>query len=186
MTVDCRETRGTLLENLGYEINQIDKNLLFVRDPIGLEKQVEVMEVIISSICDKMSQGEREEACELLKIAKLEPYAEDKLPWFNTILSKIPAQIRMTEFEKKIDALIVSLKPGIREELTVSVGAELFGTGVQHVITIPLQEISYPGLKEDLAKIKEKSTIKLASLPQRLAHKVKDYLIKTKKEDLLK
>ena len=95
----CKETKGTPLENLGYEINQIGKNLLLVRDPIGLERQVEVMEVTISSICDKMSQDEREDACKLLKRAKLEPHAEDKLLWFNTILSKIPAQLRKMKEE---------------------------------------------------------------------------------------
>jgi HEAT repeat protein len=182
----CRHAKGTSLEPLGYEINQIGKNLLLIRDPIGLEKGVENLLSVVSDICDKMPGEERGEACELLKKAKAETYIEDRIDLINIVLGKIPAQIRMIGLEKKIDASIIFLKPGIREELTVTVGAEVFGTGVQHVITIPLQEISYPELKEDLAKIKEKSTIKLASLPQRLAHKVKDYLIKTKKEDLLK
>ena len=81
--------------------------------------------------------------------------------------------------------MIVSLKPGISEELTITVGAEFHGTGMQHVITIPLQEISYSELKEDLEKINKKSLIKCASLPLRLAKKIKDYLILNKKDELL-
>jgi len=181
MTVDCRETRGTLLENLGYEINQIDKNLLLVRDPIGLEKGVENLLIVVSDICDKLPEEERGGASELLEKAKAETYIEDRIDLVNMILSKNPPQIRMTELEKKIDALIISLKPGIREELTVSVGAKVFGTGVQHVITIPLQAISYPELKEDLGKIKEKSTIKLPSLPQRLAHRLRTILLELRR-----
>ncbi|MBN1761636.1 MAG: HEAT repeat domain-containing protein [Methanomicrobia archaeon] len=181
----CRLTRGTSLENVGYEINQIGKNLLLVEDSIDLEKGVENLLIVVSDICDKIPGEERGVACELLEKAKAETYIEDRINLINIVLGKIPAHIRTSGLEKKIDALIVSLKPGIREELTISVGAEVFGTGVQHVITISLQAISYPELKDDLTKLKEKSTIKLASLPQRLAHKVKDYLIRTKKEDFL-
>ena len=81
----CREAKGTSLEDLGYEIHQVGKNLSLIRDPIGLEKQVAVMEVTISSICNKMTGDEREDACKLLEMAKRELHAEDKLLWFNAI-----------------------------------------------------------------------------------------------------
>lgn len=91
----------------------------------------------------------------------------------------------MELIENKIYAMMVSLKPGIREELVISVGVDFGGTGAQHVITIPLQEISYPDLKEDLEKIKGRTVQNLASFPAKLAGKVKDYLIRNKKDELL-
>lgn len=52
------------------------------------------------------------------------------------------------------------------------------GTGIEHKITIPLQEIAYSDLEKDLESIKGKRLAKLASLPPRLAEKVKGYLIR--------
>ena len=84
------------------------------------------------------------------------------------------------EIKTSVENLMVSLKPGISEELVITVGAEFCGTGVQKVITIPLQEISYAELDEDLAKIKNDAIFKLTSLPSRLVPKVKEYLIQNK------
>ncbi len=105
------------------------------------------------------------------------------------VLSKISSQISAAKnietVEKKLDDIMVSLKPGIRQELVVTIGAEFAGTGAQHVITIPLQEISYPDLKKDLEKVKGKGILKFASLPAKLTGKVKDYLIRNKKYEIL-
>ena len=80
------------------------------------------------------------------------------------------------EIKTSVENLMVSLEPGISEELVITVGAEFCGTGVQKVITIPLQNISYAELDEDLAKIKKDVGFKLTSLPTRLFEKVKEYL----------
>jgi len=90
-------------------------------------------------------------------------------------LSKI-----LDRLENKLEDMMISLEPGVREELTVTVGAKVFGTGIEHKITIPLQEIKYSELEKDLESIKGKSLTKLASLPPRLAEKVKGYLIRNK------
>jgi hypothetical protein len=104
------------------------------------------------------------------------------------VLSKISSQISAAKnietVEKKLDEIMVSLKPGIRQELVMTVGAEFAGIGAQHVITVPLQEIFYPDLKKDLEKVKGRSFIKLSSLPAKMAEKVKSYIIQTKKEEL--
>lgn len=84
------------------------------------------------------------------------------------------------EIKISVENLMVSLKPGISEDLVITVGAEFSGTGVQKVITIPLQNISYAELEEDLAKIKNDTIFKLTSLPSRLVEKVKEYLTQTK------
>ena len=181
--VVCRHTQGTPFEPLGHEINRIGKNLLLIRDPIGLEKGLENLLVVVSDICAKMSEEERGGACELLERAKNEYYVEDKLPLIGMILSKIPNQLSL---EKKLSELMISIKPKIREELVLTSGITVLGTGGQHVVTIPLQEISYTELREDWEKIKDQSMIKFANLPPRFAKRVKDYLIRNKKEDLLK
>lgn len=67
--------------------------------------------------------------------------------------------------------------------LTITVGAEFFGTGAQHIITIPIQEISYPELKKDLENIMGKSMLKLETIPLKLAQKVKGYIIRNKTDD---
>ncbi|AKB58983.1 hypothetical protein [Methanosarcina barkeri] len=79
--------------------------------------------------------------------------------------------------KEKIDYAIISLKPGIKEEIEISVGTEILGTGVTHKIMIPLQEISYSELKEDLEKITGIKIDKLSKVPKRLANKIKGYLL---------
>lgn len=186
----CKQTFATPLEDLGKEVIRVSQTFPQIRDPIGLEKGFINLWTALSSICAKMPEEERGEACELLKKAGDEPYIEDKLPLINMVLSKISSQISAAKnvetVEKKLDEIMVSLKPGIREELIISVGVEFGGTGAQHVITIPLQEISYPDLKKDLEKVKGKGILKLASLPAKLAEKVKDYLVRNKKYELQK
>lgn len=90
------------------------------------------------------------------------------------------------EIKTNIDYLTIYLKPGINEELVISEGIEFAGTGVKHEIHIPLQEIAYPNLKKDLENIKGRSITKLASLPAKLAAKIREYLIRNKNDELLK
>ncbi|MCX9011981.1 MAG: HEAT repeat domain-containing protein [Candidatus Methanoperedens sp.] len=184
----CKQIKDTPFENLGKEVIRVSQAFPQIRDPIGLEKGFINLWTALSTICAKMPEEERGEACELLKKASDEPYIEDKLPLISMVLSKISSQISAAKnidtVEKKLDKIIVSLKPGIREELVISVGAEFSGTGAQHVITIPLQDISYPDLKKDLEKINGKSILKLSSLPAKLAEKVKSYLVRNKKDEI--
>ena len=176
----CKETRDTPNEDLGSEIHKIGKELSNVRDPIALEKAVENMQMALSILCKRMPEEGGGEACEILAKAKKETYVEDKLNLINMIFPILLTEHRIGQ---KLDELLLSIKSGISEELVISVGSKLFGTGVEHVIHIPLQEISYPELKEDLEKIKGKN--KLVSYPTKLASKIKDYLIRNKKDDLL-
>jgi len=164
----CIETIDSPLEDIGKEVNKIGQNLLRVRDPIGLEKSVNNLEIALSDICNRMVGIEKGEACELLEREKSEHYIEDKLPLMSLILSKVSSQITNKQ------------KSGSREELVISVGGTVFGTGVQHVITIPLQEIAYDDLKNDLKKIGSKDVFDLATLPPKLAKKVNQYIDKIK------
>jgi HEAT repeat protein len=89
------------------------------------------------------------------------------------------------EIKEKVDYVVISVKPGIKEEIEISVGTEVLGTGLTHKITIPLQEISYSELKEDLEKITGIKIDKLSKMPRRLANKIKGYLLLHDKEDVL-
>ena len=164
----CIETIDSPLEDIGKEVNKIGQNLLRVRDPIGLEKSVNNLEIALSDICNRMVGIEKGDACKLLEREKSEQYIEDKLPLMSLILSKVSSQITDKQ------------KSGIREELVVSVGGTVFGTGVQHNITIPLQEIAYVDLKNDLKTIGNKDVFDLATLPPKLAKKINQYIDKIK------
>ena len=163
----CIETKDSPFEDIGKEVNKIGQNLLLIRDPIGLEKSVNNLEIVLSDICNRMAGIEKGEACELLEREKNEQYIEDKLPLMSLILSKVTSQIDTQKY-------------GIREELVISVGGTIFGTGAQHNITIPLQEIAYDDLKNDLKKIGNKNVFDLATLPPKLAEKVNQYIDKIK------
>jgi hypothetical protein len=92
---------------------------------------------------------------------------------------------KVYDISQKMDEVRISLKPGIKEEIEISVGTEILGTGVTHKITIPLQEISYAELKDDLIRIKGKHITKLSKLPERLARKIKGYLLLKDREDII-
>lgn len=89
----CKQTKGTQLEELGNEVNRIGQTFLQIRDPIGVEKSIKNMQVALSTICSKMPEEERGDACELLKKANEEIYLEDRINLINMVLSKIPSQI---------------------------------------------------------------------------------------------
>lgn len=101
----------------------------------------------------------------------------------NKILSEIKSEVQ--EINEKIDCITISLKPGFSEELVITVGGPIPHLNVDHVITISLQEISYPEIKEDLKRIKG-NVSGIFNLPDRLAEKVRNYLIQNKKDEILK
>jgi HEAT repeat protein len=79
----------------------------------------------------------------------------------------------------------ISLSPGIKQEIEISSGIDILGTGAKLITTIPLQEISYAELKEDLQRIKGEHINKLSELPKRLANKIKGYLLLKDREDIV-
>jgi HEAT repeat protein len=190
------QTKGTPFEKLGNDLNEGSLSLLQVRDLVGFKKQVQNLENKLSSMCSKLSEGQKGEACELLKTIHEEHSIEDKIPLINDVLSKFSYQLDMitclnridaslSSVNKKVDELIIISRPGISEEVVISTGFELAGSGFQHSVTIPLQEISYSELKEDLEKITGTKIDKLSKIPRRLANKIKGYLLLHDKEDVL-
>jgi hypothetical protein len=175
----CRQSLNTPFEDFGKEINQISQDLPKVRDPITLEKQINIMLTALSLICDKLSEIDSE-ACRYYQMAQREQYLEDKIPLINMILSKIPAHLGIGE---KLNEIQILLEPKRKKELVFSLGGNFYGSGGQLVYTIPLDEIQYSGLEKDIEEIKDK--YKFSNFPVKLTGKIKDYLIRNEKLDLL-
>ena len=86
---------------------------------------------------------------------------------------------------QEMNEIRISLSPGIKQEIEISSGIEIAGTGAALITAIPLQEISYAELKEDLQKIKGENISKLSELPKRLANKIKGYLLLKDRDDII-
>jgi hypothetical protein len=90
------------------------------------------------------------------------------------------------KISKKIDDIIFYVEPGLCEELTLHIGAiSSVGGGVEYTLTIPLQGLSYPEVKEDLEEIAGKRINQLSKSPKRIAKIVEEYLQVNKLYDLL-
>jgi hypothetical protein len=89
------------------------------------------------------------------------------------------------QIKKTVDTLTIAFKPGIKQEIEISSGIEILGTGAKLITTIPLQEISYAEIKEDLQKIEGKHINKLSEFPKRLASRIKGYLLLNDREDIV-
>jgi hypothetical protein len=102
-------------------------------------------------------------------------------------ISKVSQDLgtKLNDISQEISEIRIRLKSGIREEIEISSGIEILGTGAKHIVTIPLQEISYDELKDDLKRIKGKNITKLSKLPDKLARKIKGYLLINNREDLV-
>ena len=77
-----------------------------MRDLIGFNKQVQNLENKLSAICSKLPEGQKGEACELLRILRKEHSIEDKIPLINDILSKFSYQLDMVNCLNRIEAKI--------------------------------------------------------------------------------
>lgn len=109
-----------------------------------------------------------------------------------TLIIKSSSEQKLQEIGEKVDQIsdkleeiTISLKPGISEELIIHIGPITQWGGIEYTMSIPLQDISYPELKEDLQKIVGKKIDKLSKMPAGLASKVRDYLIQKNMRGIL-
>ncbi len=92
---------------------------------------------------------------------------------------------KLDGLSQEMNEIRICLKPGLKQEIEISSGIEIWGTGSKLITTIPLQEISYAEIKDDLQRIKGKHITKLSKLPDKLAKKIKGYLLTNDREDLV-
>ena len=112
---------------------------------------------------------------------------EDQIAILTMLIPLIPTMAiptRLDNINEKMSFLIssinemkISMKPAIKEEIQVTVGISGFGSGIQKVITIPIQEISYSELQEDL-KMYSNSMLDIVKIPSRLKDKILGYIKK--------
>ena len=93
---------------------------------------------------------------------------------------------RLNDIDEKMSFLIssinemkISLKPGIKEEIQITTGISVFGSGGQTVITIPIQDISYSEIQDDIQKYSDKM-MDVAKYPSRLKDKIQGCIRKNK------
>jgi hypothetical protein len=186
-TILCDAARGTEAEQFVKPTCKEVQELIKIRNPIELDKRIAGLIPNLRFMVENLPERERDFGFDKIEILDKEDYLEDKLSLLNEIIVFVAPYISLSKdlerLENKLDDILISLEPGVREELTVTVGAKAFGSGIEYKITIPLQEIKYLDLKKDLESIKGKSMMKLASLPPRLAEKVKGYLSRNKNSD---
>jgi hypothetical protein len=71
-------------------------------------------------------------------------------------INKVSQEIgtKLDCLSQEMKEIRISFNPRVKQELKISSGIEILGTGAALITTIPLQEISYAELKEDLQRIK--------------------------------
>jgi hypothetical protein len=114
-----------------------------------------------------------------VNVVALDPIVEN--------INKIGQEIgtKLDGLSQEMNEIRISFNPGIKQEIEISSGIEILGTGAKLITTIPLQEISYAELKEDLQRINGEPIDKLSKLPKRLANKIKGYLLLKDREDII-
>jgi HEAT repeat protein len=190
--VACKESKGTATEELACAINrEIQTWEIGSQEEMAfnVENLIFTLESSVPRIPENQYIFNRiQQVREQKDVAKQYGIISTIIPlipklYIEQTVGELKNDIK--EVKEKVDYVIISLKPGIKEEVEISVGTEVLGTGVTHKIIIPLQEISYFELKEDLEKIMGTKIDKLSKVPKRLANKIKGYLLLHDKEDVL-
>jgi HEAT repeat protein len=132
----CKQTKGTQFEGEGKEINRIGQTFSQTRDPISLEKNTDILLILLSEICLKLPERNRGNACRLLEKAKKEQYFEDKLPLINTILGKISDNIQKSSeiYDIFNNAAISATIAAFVGFLLVEIGTYFYPTAYNHHI----------------------------------------------------
>lgn len=103
-----------------------------------------------------------------------------KLEIISSIVPLIPYIVgnnRMESIESKLDDMIVKTSPGPSSDIVISTGINLLGTGAKHEIKIPLSNISYDEISDDLKNLSHNPDGSLKNVP-RLKKKIFNYLRK--------
>ena len=93
--------------------------------------------------------------------------------------------IKLDDISQELNEIRISLSPSRTQEIEISYGVNLGVIDAKHIITIPLQEISYAEIKEDLQRLKGEHINKLSKIPKRLANRIKGYLFLKDREDII-
>jgi len=187
--IACREAKGTATEKVVCEINKEIQDLK-IGDQEYMKMQVKVLYTNLkSSVPNKEEYSLIHQEIDNILVE------DDLVNQYSSLNMLIPKIIEIKVVEttdvlsgeikglkesvnkltESIKEMKISLKPGIKEEIQVTIGLSGFGSGAQKVIKIPIQEISYPELQDDLQKYSDKM-MDIAKLPAKLKDKIMKYL----------
>jgi len=198
----CQLSQGTANKEIACTVNKEIQKW-----EIGsLEEMSWYVNNLVTVLKSKIPHNtENKEILDMIEYMKFEKDLTNQYRTLSTVIGLIPT-VNVVEVEPvvgniskgfqelgtKVDGLSqemneirISLSPGITQEIEISSGIEIAGTGAALITTIPLQEISYAEIKEDLKRIKGENISKLSELPKRLANKIKGYLLLKDREDIV-
>jgi len=92
-----------------------------------------------------------------------------KLDIIGSVIPLIPHIIenkRLESIESKIDELKIKISSGPSSKIVISTGINFFGTGVKHELEIPISDISYDGINEDLKRFSDNPDNALKNSPR--------------------
>ncbi len=121
---------------------------------------------------EKESIADKKQAQLLLFIKEIKPVLEHEKSLKEIIVSgqkEIKGEV--IKLTQKLDDYFISIsESGPRQEIVISTGIEMLGTGAQVVTTIPLNAIGYDELQKDIVKIKDRT--RLSEIPKRLKDRI--------------
>ncbi|WP_340818460.1 HEAT repeat domain-containing protein [Methanolobus sp. WCC4] len=187
----CREAKGTEAEYIACSVNKEIQGW-------GVESQEQMgknLDNVIFSLKSKIPDiSENKLIIAKIDEIKSESKVENQMMILSTLIGFFPSlslyadisEIKensktmienMDQLIASIKQIEISLEPSIKEEIQVAVGLSGLVFDAKRIITIPVQEISYPELRDDLQKYSDKM-LDIAKLPVRLKDKIMGYIRK--------
>jgi len=187
-----KQSQGTVTEEIAYSVcKEVQKW------EIGSQEEMTFnLENLIFTLESKVPRTPaNQDILKMIQQIKVQKEVSKQYAMITPIIAFIP-QLNMQqeleevkkgikEINEKVDSISISLKPGITQEIEISSGIEIWGTGATLITTIPLQDISYAEIKEDLQRLKREPINGLSNIPKRLANKIKGYLLLKDREDII-
>ncbi|AKB58981.1 HEAT repeat domain-containing protein [Methanosarcina barkeri] len=137
--------------------------------------------VPVEPVIEKIESSKREMLEEIRKVSEKREVLEE----IRKVSEKREVLEEIRKVSEKVDDVVVYVKPGIHEDLILHLGPLTPYGGIEYTLTIPLNELSYSEIKDELNEISGKRINKLSQLPKKIAKIVEDYLLRNKMEDLL-
>jgi hypothetical protein len=109
-------------------------------------------------------------------IQELKPVLEQEKSFKEIFVSgQREIKTELTKVTERLENCVISInRTGPRQEVVISTGVEMFGTGGKIITTIPLNEIGYDELHDDILRIKNK--MPLAKTPSKLKTKILEFI----------
>lgn len=190
--ITCQKSQGTSTQKIACAVNQEVQNW-------GISSQKEmtlnVSKVIMILKSKIPCTLENKEILDLIESMKYEKDLSKQYGTLFCVIGLIPTVTvvpvdpiieKVDTLERKINDIMFYIEPGVREDLILHIGPITPYGGAEYTLTIPLQELSSPEIKEELKGIAGKRVSQLSMLPKKTAKIMEDYLVKNKMEDLLK